>query len=379
MLNGGIKAILVIVAAILVVGIVGAYSYHFIRRIVDLILKNKSSKYKNMLSIILEVALIVSIIVLFGVWTVAVLYVLLFSIFVDIVYWIICRISGKKNKTFEVIYRSGIIPILIGAILTSYGYYNMHRVVETDYTIYTDKNIRSEGYKIAFISDLHYGVSMDAKQLEKYCEDIEAQNPDIVILGGDIVDENTSRKGMYEAFDELSKIKSTYGTFYIYGNHDKATYARKPNFTEEELDEAIKDSGIKILADDSVTINDQITVTGRKDKSFSGDNLREPIDELSIDTQIDNNKYNILADHQPGDFDSADNVGYDVMISGHTHAGQIWPGGFFIKTFIKDTLCYGHEKVNNLDVITSSGIAGWGIPVRTEENCEYIILDIQPE
>lgn len=379
MVIGGIKAILFIVAVILVVGIIGAYSYHFIRRIVNLILKNKSSRYKKILSIILAVALVISLIALFGVWSVAVLYVLLFSIFVDIVYFIVCKVSGKKNKTCEVIYRSGIIPILIGVIMTSYGYYNMHRVVETDYTIYTDKNIRSEGYKIAFISDLHYGVNMDGKQLEKYCEDIEAQNPDIVILGGDIVDENTSRKGMYEAFDELSKIKSTYGTFYVYGNHDKATYARKPNFTEEELDNAIKDSGIKILADDSVTINDQITVTGRKDKSFRGDNLREPIDELIVNTQADSNKYNILVDHQPGDFDETDNAGYDVMLSGHTHAGQIWPGGLFIKTFIKDTLCYGHEKFNNLDIITSSGMAGWGIPVRTEENCEYIILDIKPE
>ncbi|NME83183.1 metallophosphoesterase [Clostridium sp. SM-530-WT-3G] len=380
MVSGGVKTVLLIIAAILVAGIAVAYSYYFIGRIVNLILKNKSSKFNKILSIVLAVALVISAIALYGVWSVEVIYVLVFSILMDILYFIICKVSGKKIKTCEVIYRSGIIPILIGTILTSYGYYNMHRVVETDYTIDTGKDIRSEGYKVAFISDLHFGMNMDEKQLEKYCEDIEAQNPDMVILGGDIVDENTSRKGMYEAFNQLANIKSTYGTFYVYGNHEKkATYAKKPKFTQDELDTAITDSGIKILADNSIAVNDEITLTGRIDKSFSEDNSRQPIDDLVVETNMDSNKINILVDHQPVDFNEADNAGYDLMLSGHTHAGQIWPGGFFIKTFVKDTFGYGHKKLNNLDLITSSGMAGWGLPVRTEGNCEYVILNIKPE
>lgn len=380
MVSGGVKTVLLIIAAILVAGIAVAYSYYFIGRIVNLILKNKSSKFNKILSIVLAVALVISAIALYGVWSVEVIYVLVFSILMDILYFIICKVSGKKIKTCEVIYRSGIIPILIGTILTSYGYYNMHRVVETDYTIDTGKDIRSEGYKVAFISDLHFGMNMDEKQLEKYCEDIEAQNPDMVILGGDIVDENTSRKGMYEAFNQLANIKSTYGTFYVYGNHEKkATYAKKPKFTQDELDTAITDSGIKILADNSIAVNDEITLTGRIDKSFSENNSRQPIDDLVVETNMDSNKINILVDHQPVDFNEADNAGYDLMLSGHTHAGQIWPGGFFIKTFVKDTFGYGHKKLNNLDLITSSGMAGWGLPVRTEGNCEYVILNIKPE
>lgn len=380
MVSGGVKTVLLIIAAILVAGIAVAYSYYFMGRIVNLILKNKSSKFNKILSIVLAVALVISAIALYGVWSVEVIYVLVFSILMDILYFIICKVSGKKIKTCEVIYRSGIIPILIGTILTSYGYYNMHRVVETDYTIDTGKDIRSEGYKVAFISDLHFGMNMDEKQLEKYCEDIEAQNPDMVILGGDIVDENTSRKGMYEAFNQLANIKSTYGTFYVYGNHEKkATYAKKPKFTQDELDTAITDSGIKILADNSIAVNDEITLTGRIDKSFSEDNSRQPIDDLVVETNMDSNKINILVDHQPVDFNEADNAGYDLMLSGHTHAGQIWPGGFFIKTFVKDTFGYGHKKLNNLDLITSSGMAGWGLPVRTEGNCEYVILNIKPE
>lgn len=66
------------------------------------------------------------------------------------------------------------------------------------------------------------------------------------------------------------------------------------------------------------------------------------------------------------------------MMSGHTHAGQIWPAGMFIKYVMNDTFDYGYIKKDNLDVIVSSGIAGWKFPIRTEEHSEYVILDILP-
>ena len=268
------------------------------------------------------------------------------------------------------------ISFIVVILLLIYGYINMQQVIGTNYTINTYKNIRNQGYKVAFISDLHYGLNMNGQKLKEYCDEIEEQKPDMVVLGGDIVDESTTLEEMNEAFTILSQIKSSYGTFYVYGNHDKAIYSSNNNYTVEQLNQAINNSGIVILEDDSFSINDEITITGRKDRAFNGEAVRKSSQKLAEDTNIDKNKYNILVDHQPKELDESSEAGYDLMLSGHTHGGQIWPGGLFIKTFIKDTVNYGHANKNNMDIIVSSGIAGWGYAIRTEKHCEYVIVDI---
>ena len=368
-----------IVVPIIIMVLAGIYIYHFIGRILSIIIIDKNYKHKKIINIIATLIILIPALYVFGVWALVVLHLFFISIIVDLIYFFICRISRNQHKIFEKIYKSGIISVMIVTLLLSYGYINMHKVVQTDYTVYTDKSIRSKGYKIAFISDLHFGLNMNGKELKEYCNNIQAQNPDMLVLGGDIVDEKTTLLEMQEAFKILSQVKSTYGTFYVYGNHDKSTYSSKPYFTEEELNEAINDSGIIILADDAFNINDEITITGRKDRSISGDTVRKSADKLAEDTDMNEGQYNILADHQPRELDEVGRAGYDIILSGHTHAGQIWPGGFVIKAFMKDTVCYGHVKNNNMDIIVSSGMAGWGYPLRTEKHCEYVIVDIKNE
>ena len=64
------------------------------------------------------------------------------------------------------------------------------------------------------------------------------------------------------------------------------------------------------------------------------------------------------------------------MISGHTHGGQIWPVGLLTELFDRDTINYGHEAIDGMDVIVSSGIGGWGYPVRTGKHSEYVVVHI---
>lgn len=365
-----------ILVPIIIMGLVGIYIHNFIRRILELIIKDNNIKYKRKINFILTLVIMVPAFYLFGIWSLVILHVFFISILIDCLYFVVNRILRKKNRIFEKIYKSGVISFTVVTLLLGYGYMNMQNVIETNYNIYTDKNIRDDGYKIAFISDLHYGLNMNGQKLNEYCNEIEKKKPDMVILGGDIVDESTTLVEMQEAFNILSQIKSTYGTFYVYGNHDKSIYSLKHNYSVEQLDEAINNSGITILADNSFNINDEITITGRKDRTFDGVSVRKSAQELADDTNIDENKYNILADHQPREFEELSNAGYDIMLSGHTHGGQIWPGGLFIKTFMKDTLNYGHTKNNNMDIIVSSGIAGWGYPIRTEKHCEYVVVNI---
>lgn len=273
------------------------------------------------------------------------------------------------------IYNSGIIPIILTGIFITYGCINAKNVIEKEYNIYTDKNIRNKGYKVNFISDLHFGTTMSNNELQKYCDNISQRNVDIAILGGDIVDENTTLKQMKDAFKILSSIKSNYGIVYVYGNHDKSRYAINPNYTEEELKEAISECRIKILEDDIYEINNELCIIGRKDRSDSEE--RKSAQDLV--SEFNKDYYTIIVDHQPCEINENSENGYDLMVSGHTHFGQIWPLGHLMNLFKINEMNYGYERVGNMDIIVSSGMGGWGYPIRTEKKCEYLIINIVKE
>ena len=95
----------------------------------------------------------------------------------------------------------------------------MNHIDQTEYNMTTQK-IGNDSYKVIFISDTHYGTIQNPQLLKDSISRINDIKPDIVILGGDIVDERTSNLEMKEVFKELSKINSTYGTYYVFGNHD---------------------------------------------------------------------------------------------------------------------------------------------------------------
>lgn len=130
---------------------------------------------------------------------------------------------------------------------------------------------------------------------------------------------------MQEAFEILGQIQSTYGVYYVYGNHDQNNYTSMPNYTKEQLDPAQKW---------------------------------------------------IVLDHQPAEYRQAAEAGCDLILSGHTHAGQIWSAGLFAALFHFDELNYGEKDVENLHAIVTSGIAGWGYPIRTERHSEYVVIQL---
>jgi len=116
-----------------------------------------------------------------------------------------------------------------------------------------------------------------------------------------------------------------------------------------------------------------ILLVGREDLSASRISSKELLKNQNTE------KYIIMVDHQPVEYENNAQSGVDLMLSGHTHAGQIFPAGYLIKWFHMSDLWYGHTKIGNMDAIVSSGLAGWGYPIRTQKNSEYVIIDIQRE
>lgn len=258
-------------------------------------------------------------------------------------------------------------PTVITCAFAIWGFYNMAHPVQTNYTLETSKPIRPEGWRIALITDTHYDTIQDPIHLQNAIGQINAQHPDLVILGGDIVEEGTSKERMVEAFQVLSQLDAP--TYYIYGNHDQQNYSGTPAYTHRELEEAIADAGITILEDSEATVKSDLLIYGRVDPSMG---YRDSMPNLS-----DPNRYVIIADHQPNHWKENAAAGGDLQLSGHTHAGQIWPIGYFLE--LAGGLSYGCYDRDGITSIVSSGFAGWGFTLRTSQRCEYVVVDVVPK
>ena len=353
------------------------YLYRKVRGAVACFFPDRPEKRQRILAGVLAAVLIIPAFRLYGIWFIILLHATAFLLIIDGIAWIVRRVhKGEMKSAIHKIYKSGIVAVLLTAIVCGYGRYNIFHVVRTEYTIQTQKNIRSEGYKLVLLSDLHYGISLDDAGLQKVVERINAENADIVVLDGDLVDESTTLEQMQSAFHILGQAKSNYGIYYVYGNHDKNNYASTPNYTAETLAETIKDSGIQILEDETAVVNQEIALIGRGDRS-DPENARMDIESLV--ENLDQTQEWIVLDHQPAEYENVEAAGADLILSGHTHAGQIWPAGLFATLFHFDDLNYGEKKINNLNAVVTSGIAGWGYTMRTEKHSEYVVLNIMPE
>lgn len=315
-----------------------------------------------------------------GIGIVVLLHIVVLALVMDLLNYIFKILSKRNTITFNkwrTVYESGIVPIILTAIILAYGYWNMNDIVEKDYKIYTNKNIREEGYRVAMISDLHYGTVMNREKLQAVCNDIEESEPDIVVLCGDIVDEKTTIDQMKEVTEILGDIKSKYGVFYIYGNHDDARYSSIPSYTKDELKNELLSNNIYVLVDESYEINDDLVIVGRDDEGFSKEEGRKSSEDLIAN--IDKSKFILLLDHQPSELNLNSSLGYDLQLSGHTHKGQIWPAGLISELFNFNELEYGYKKIGDYEIIVSSGISGWNYPIRTGSKSEYLIIDIEKQ
>ncbi len=276
--------------------------------------------------------------------------------------------KAAAYSVIRAVYRCGIVPLLIIAVLFTYGYFNMNTVHQTFYTVNSDK--LSKDYRVVFLSDTHYGTIQDPDLLKEKVDEINLLSPDVVILGGDIVEEGTSKQEMYEVFQTLSGIESTYGTYFIYGNHDRQRYTSDPEYTEQELTDTITLNGINILKENCVELGDEILLVGREDLSAKNERL----DTAELLQNVDIDRFILVADHQANDVEGNTACGSDLQLSGHTHGGQILPLGWM--SFLYNGYVYGEYKADDTMVIVSSGFAGWGFPIRTQGISEYVVVDL---
>ncbi len=129
------------------------------------------------------------------------------------------------------------------------------------------------------ISDLHLGTTMNAKKLEEYCTQINEKNPDVILLLGDIFDESTDKETMELACQTFGTLSSTYGTYYVFGNHDANSYRPLVSISKNDIIDNLTKNNITILEDESIMINHSFYLIGRSDKSYFHNSKRKTISQ----------------------------------------------------------------------------------------------------
>lgn len=299
-------------------------------------------------------------------------------IIVEFIAFIIRLIRRRSGNDCEEVQVNGFQPYIVGIIVIcieiayfSAGWYLDHNVWEKDYDLVTSKDLGMEQLRIAQITDSHLGVTFDGDGFAEHMKSVQAARPDILVITGDYVDDDSTREDMIRSCEALKEFEAPYGKYFIYGNHDKGYYGNR-NFTADDLEASLLDAGVKILKDETVSVDDRFCIVGRKDRSDTG---REPIADLV--SPIDPSKYIIVLDHQPADFAAEAASGADLVLCGHTHGGQMLfmkIAGMLMKA---NDRFYGIEERNGTVFIVSSGISDWAIKFKTGTRSEYCIIDVK--
>ncbi len=303
---------------------------------------------------------------------VCVLYFAMIWAATDFVFW---AVQKTGLFTFEHYY-AGWTALAIGVLALSAGWYLDHHVWQTSYELKTAKDVPD--LKVAMFADSHIGTTFDAEGFAKHLETIQAQNPDIVVVVGDYVDDGTKKEDMIKSSEALGRMKTKYGVFFVSGNHDKGYYGPAyRGFSEQELFDELQKNNIKILRDETVSINDAFYLIGRRDFSEVKERkgARKSMEELVKD--LDKSKYMIVLDHQPTDFKKQAEAKVDLVLCGHTHGGQLFPFNQVGKWIKANDLIYGHEKRDETNFIVTSGISDWAIKFKTGTKSEYVMIDIK--
>lgn len=341
-------------------------------------LSNGSKKKGFFLGLLLSVAMTA---VLWKLWgsmnaIICVLHLMVFWACSDGIFGLIRRFSGKTFKR----YYAGAFAILFTAGYLAVGWYQAHHVWEKDYTIETDKSVGD--LRVVMFADSHVGTTFHGEGFAQHMKEIQDLNPDVVLIAGDYVDDDTSKEDMIRCCQALGELKTTYGVYFSFGNHDKGYY--DPDYRGYDGDDLIAElekNGVTVLQDENVLIDNRFYIIGRQDRSEEMEagrgNGRASMAELTND--LDPEKFSIVIDHQPADYAAQAEAGVDLVLSGHTHGGQLFPLMNIenLTGMTSDDRVYGYEKRDNTNFIVTSGISDWAIKFKTRCRSEYVVADIK--
>ena len=275
--------------------------------------------------------------------------------------------APAAQAVFSKLWQGGLTPLVLALFITIFAVWNAHNPILRSYSVALDKDLGGlEALRIVMVADVHLGTTVHEKDLPRLIADINGQSPDVIALCGDIFEEGTPQALREAALAAFGGLASTYGTYYITGNHDSHVSA-----AEAALFAA---SSVTVLDGQCLLIDGRFYLAGRPDGGHSGWDARMSAADLLAG--IDATKPVILLDHRPGAFKENAAAGADLQLSGHTHATQLWPFSPLGK--MANGINYGRFEQPGFSAIVTSGYGVWGFAARTSQRCEYVRVDVTP-
>ncbi len=257
----------------------------------------------------------------------------------------------------------GVAMFTISLVAAITGIIQTRIPVVKSYTVALE-NLPQEliGKKAVLISDTHYGLINYSGAAKRAVRLIQQQNPDFVLVAGDLFDGPAIDAD--QALAPWAALTATTPVFYAPGNHEE--YGPYGAFIE-----ATKNIGFTVLTD-STTNYQGLTIAGITYRSKNRESEIPPIFETM---NLEKSSPSILINHPPTFMKAADDFGFDLMVSGHTHRGQFWPIRYITKA-IYGKYYYGKQTYNNLTTVTTGGFGFAGIPSRFINPPEIVELTL---
>lgn len=288
----------------------------------------------------------------------------------ELVGWIVGKGKGKKISSNAI----GMTAIAVTVGYLCVGWYLAHHVFEQRYELKTEKTVGT--FRIVAMADAHLGTTFEAEEFENAMREIAALSPDVVVIVGDYVDDASPLQTMIACTEKLPLTQPTFGIYYVFGNHDRGYYGPEGRgYDGDRLVQELEKNGVQVLEDEIVLIDDRVYLIGRKDKSSEHRGGRATMEQLTAG--LDDDKYQVVLDHQPNDYDNEQAAGVDLVLSGHTHGGQMIPVNPVGVWMGANDKTYGLERRGDTNFIVTSGISCWEVKFKTGCKSEYVVIDIR--
>lgn len=302
-----------------------------------------------------------------GSWMLMVIYSSSIILVVDIIYLLIKRQLLKPKMILRQFQRTKtIIFFATLSIVISVLIYGRHHFRNPTVN-HVNINIEKSGgeynkIRIVMAGDLHLGYTINSYEAQRMIDFINIQNPDLILLTGDIIDASIEPIIEQDMGSILKQLKAPLGVYACPGNHDYRVEG-------EEKIEYLNKSGITMLMDSAVLIDNSFYVIGREDWIIED---RLTTEEILNKYNVDRTKPIFLLNHSPYDLSEEVNAKVDLALYGHTHHGQVFPGN--IATSLKFEVAHGFKKKDETNIYVTSGLALAGPQHRIGTNSEVAVI-----
>lgn len=257
---------------------------------------------------------------------------------------------------------------LVCALLSLlYGVIHAHTVVPVQYTVSVGDS--GNACRMVLLSDVHLGMYNGAKHLAKVVDAVNAAQPDLVVLAGDLFD--GAQAGAFfdqaAAAAEFRRIQARDGVVFATGNHDPAT-------SDPEFRAFLRNANITLLNDCAFMLG-ALVVVGRNDAlSVREPDRRRPL--FTVTSGYQHCRPMVVVDHNPQGVDDAVALEADLVLCGHTHRGQMFPITLFTKWAYGTERFWGHHQLGKTHVIISAGCSVFQLPIRVGTDNEVVTVDL---